>query len=54
MADARRTLIVTATALVTAMALLLIGRWGDDPDVGFDNVVRILPFVCTTLVHNLI
>ncbi len=29
-------------------------RWGDDPDVGFDNVARIFPFVCTTLVHNLI
>jgi hypothetical protein len=47
-------LIVATTGFVTPMALLLIDRWGDDPDVGFDNVARIFQFVCTTLVHNLI
>ena len=53
MVDAGRMLIVTATAFVTAMALLLVGRWGDDPDVGFDKVVRILPLVCATQVRDL-
>jgi hypothetical protein len=47
-------LIATATAFVTPIVLMLIGRWGDAPDVGFDKVVRILPFVCRTPAQNLI
>lgn len=46
-------LIGVATAFVTPMVLLLTDRWPDDPDVCLDKVVRILPFVYTTLVRGL-
>jgi hypothetical protein len=43
-------LIGAAIVFVAAMVLLLVDRWLDDPDVGFDKVVRILLFVSAALV----